>query len=136
MPSPVEDYGRYYVTEATADQFKFRTASLLNVELTAPYGHAGQFAKLEDFVQHYDRARDKFHQYDVTQLETALRSTLRPNGGSLVGSVDVFIDEKAFSRTSGAQIVTFLRALTDPAARSLERIVPSRVPSGLPVDHP
>jgi hypothetical protein len=32
------------------------------------------------------------------------------------------------------QITEFLKALTDPASRDLQRFVPARVPSGLPVD--
>jgi hypothetical protein len=32
------------------------------------------------------------------------------------------------------RLVAFMTALTDPAARNLRRIAPSRVPSGLPVD--
>jgi cytochrome c peroxidase len=34
---------------------QFRTASLRNVALTAPYMHAGQLATLEDVVEYYDR---------------------------------------------------------------------------------
>jgi hypothetical protein len=32
------------------------------------------------------------------------------------------------------EVTEFMKALTDPAARNLQRIVPGRVPSGLPVD--
>jgi len=31
------------------------------------------------------------------------------------------------------KLVTYMRALTDPAARNLSKLVPRRVPSGLPV---
>ena len=34
----------------------FKTPSLRNVALTAPYMHAGQFATLEEVVDHYARA--------------------------------------------------------------------------------
>ena len=33
-----------------------------------------------------------------------------------------------------ADLVEFLRSLTDPAARDLSHITPSEVPSGLPLD--
>ena len=33
-----------------------------------------------------------------------------------------------------AELVAFLKSLTDPAARDLGHLVPDRVPSGLPVD--
>jgi hypothetical protein len=32
-------------------------------------------------------------------------------------------------------VTEFMRALTDPAARDLSRIVPATVPSGLSIDH-
>jgi hypothetical protein len=32
------------------------------------------------------------------------------------------------------EVTEFMKALTDPAARNLQLIVPGRVPSGLPVD--
>jgi hypothetical protein len=34
------------------------------------------------------------------------------------------------------QLTAFMSALTDPRARHLERTVPNRVPSGLPIDRP
>jgi len=41
------------VTRA-AEQGKFRTPTLRNVELTAPYMHNGAFATLNEVIQHYD----------------------------------------------------------------------------------
>lgn len=40
--------------EQAAEQGKFRTPTLRNVELTAPYMHNGAFATLNDVIQHYD----------------------------------------------------------------------------------
>jgi len=37
-----------------AEQGKFRTPTLRNVELTAPYMHNGVYADLEDVIRHYD----------------------------------------------------------------------------------
>jgi len=48
------DPGRAGVTGAAADRGKFKTPSLRNVALTAPYMHDGRFATLEDAVAHYD----------------------------------------------------------------------------------
>jgi cytochrome c peroxidase len=34
-----------------------------------------------------------------------------------------------------ADVLAFLRSLTDPSSRRLEHLVPGQVPSGLPVDN-
>ncbi|MBL7889797.1 MAG: c-type cytochrome [Bacteroidia bacterium] len=46
--------GRYNVTQDPDDLGKFKTPTLRNVELTAPYMHDGRFASLEDVVEHYN----------------------------------------------------------------------------------
>ncbi|MCC2614961.1 cytochrome C peroxidase [Aestuariibacter halophilus] len=48
-----QDIGREAVTGNPADRYHFRTPSLLNVGVTAPYGHAGAYATLREVVQHY-----------------------------------------------------------------------------------
>lgn len=48
------DAGRAKVTASATDDGKFKTPSLRNVALTAPYMHDGRFATLEDVVAHYD----------------------------------------------------------------------------------
>jgi len=50
-----EDPGLYAVTKEQGDRGKFRTPSLREVPLTAPYMHNGVFATLEDVVEFYDR---------------------------------------------------------------------------------
>ncbi|MDX1419123.1 MAG: cytochrome c peroxidase [Rubricoccaceae bacterium] len=48
-----EDLGRGRVTRDTADDYRFRTPSLRNVALTAPYGHSGAYATLDAVVRHH-----------------------------------------------------------------------------------
>jgi len=52
-PRPV-DLGRFAVTQEPADRWRFRTPSLRNVALTAPYMHDGSLATLRDVVAYYD----------------------------------------------------------------------------------
>lgn len=52
---PQPDVGRYEVTLDPADSWAYRTPSLRNVALTAPYMHDGSLATLEDVVAFYDR---------------------------------------------------------------------------------
>lgn len=47
------DLGRMIVTGNPADKGKFKTPSLRNVAVTAPYMHDGRFKTLEEVVEHY-----------------------------------------------------------------------------------
>ncbi len=47
------DAGRFAATGRETDRGKFKTPSLRNVALTAPYMHDGRFATLEEAVAHY-----------------------------------------------------------------------------------
>lgn len=49
------DSGRFRVTRAEPHLFAFKTPTLRNVALTAPYMHNGVFATLEQVVDFYDR---------------------------------------------------------------------------------
>ncbi|HMZ22966.1 MAG TPA: cytochrome c peroxidase, partial [Blastocatellia bacterium] len=53
-----EDTGRFAITQRTDDLGRFRSPSLRNVELRAPYMHNGRFQTLEDVVEFYDRGGD------------------------------------------------------------------------------
>jgi cytochrome c peroxidase len=48
------DEGRYRITLNQGDVGRFKTPSLRNVELTAPYMHDGRFQSLLECVQHYN----------------------------------------------------------------------------------
>ncbi|MCF8278078.1 MAG: cytochrome-c peroxidase [Flavobacteriales bacterium] len=47
------DEGRYLVTGDDSDKGHFRTPTLRNIEMTAPYMHDGRFFTLEQVVDHY-----------------------------------------------------------------------------------
>jgi cytochrome c peroxidase len=160
----VEDFGRGRVTVRPEDEFKFRTPSLRNVELTAPYGHDGAYAGLEQVVRHHLNPVDSLHAYDPVASElpplgqvlevTATGSKLSHswlNDNRLEGFLlrDTWVQRNPELRRRIADanelqpvelseqevddLVAFLRSLTDPASRDLARLVPRRVPSGLPV---
>jgi cytochrome c peroxidase len=48
------DPGRIAVTERPLDDGKFKTPSLRNIALTAPYMHDGRFATLRQAIDHYN----------------------------------------------------------------------------------
>ena len=49
------DLGLYEITQNPADRWKYRTPSLRNVALTAPYMHNGGLASLREVVEFYNR---------------------------------------------------------------------------------
>ncbi|MFY9317438.1 MAG: cytochrome c peroxidase [Burkholderiales bacterium] len=53
--APQTDVGRYEITLDPKDRWTYKTPSLRNVALTAPYMHDGSLATLEAVVEFYDR---------------------------------------------------------------------------------
>lgn len=49
------DLGLYETTENPYDRWKFKTPSLRNISLTAPYMHNGAFSSLQEVVDFYDQ---------------------------------------------------------------------------------
>ena len=49
------DSGRYLITQSPVHLFSFKTPTLRNVALTAPYMHNGVFQTLEEVVEFYDK---------------------------------------------------------------------------------
>ena len=65
----LEDFGRGRVTVREEDQFKFRTPSLRNVELSGPWGHDGAFSTLEAIVRHHLDPIASLDAYVVSETE-------------------------------------------------------------------
>jgi len=49
------DVGLYQVTQNPFDRWKYRTATLRNIELTAPYMHDGAFGTLREVIKFYNK---------------------------------------------------------------------------------
>ena len=129
-----DDFGRMRVTGNAADKYAFRTPPLRNVELTGPWGHDGAFADLRGFIDHYSESDLKLRNYDVNQLEPLLRGTLLHTSDDILATRDPLLAGVVFTPQQVDDVTEFMRALTDPAAKDLSRVTPSRVPSRLPID--
>ena len=129
-----DDFGRMRVTGDASDRYRFRTTPLRNVELTAPYGHDGAIVSLRAFVEHYSESDRHLLAYDPSQLESALRGTVLGTATEILARRDTLLDGVVFSPEIAGKLMEYMSALTDDRARNLSRIVPARVPSGLPVD--
>ena len=90
---PNEDTGRGSQTGNPDDNGKFKSPTLRNVELHAPYMHDGRFATLEEVVEFYDRGGD----HDAPNID---RNLIRP--------LNLAPEEKA------ALVAFMKRPLTDP----------------------
>jgi len=133
-PGGNDDFGRERVTGDPTQRRAFKTPQLRNVELTAPYGHAGQFADLLTIVTHYDDIDKRLMDYDPTQLEAALQGTVLNNFAAILTTRDTILIPVVFEEGEAETIRDFLLSLTDDAARDLTGVIPDNVPSGLPID--
>ncbi|TPV94612.1 MAG: cytochrome-c peroxidase [Myxococcales bacterium FL481] len=128
-----DDFGRAGVTHDSDDLYRFRTPSLRNVELTAPYGHTGAMRSLEAFVGHYSYPETSLREYDIVAQvnERHLWSTQVDNVEAVLERLDPAVLE--LRRIRPRRIASFLRTLTADDADALDEFVPPLVPSGLPV---
>jgi cytochrome c peroxidase len=107
-------------------RFRFRTPSLRNVAITAPYMHNGMIATLPEVLRFYDRGRSE----NPNVLEQGNGRNGGRTGGQRIATLDgQFRGVRDMSDQEMADIVAFLEALTDS---SFDRTIPERVPSGLP----
>jgi cytochrome c peroxidase len=61
---PQSDLGRYEVTLEPADRWHYKTPTLRNVALTAPYMHDGSFSTLREVVLFYDQGGHAYKNLD------------------------------------------------------------------------
>lgn len=132
------DEGRAEVTGNPADLFAFRTPSLRNVALTAPYGHAGSHATLAGFVADHADPVTALARYDARQavlpdLSVADDAIMSDPAEVAAIAAAVTVPPVDLSEDDITALVAFLDSLTDPAAVKGRLGVPDAVPSGLPV---
>ena len=89
-----EDVGRMIVTGEAMDRGKFKTPSLRNIAVTAPYMHDGRFATLEEVVAHYSGPMARRDTLDPNLAK-------HPNAGIQLSAADQ------------QDLVAFLKTLTD-----------------------
>ena len=106
--TPGDDIGRGEVTGEADDMYAFRTPSLRNVELTAPYMHNGALLTLSEVVEFYDRGGNDFGLDPVR--------------------IDPLIFELGLEAREKEDLVAFMISLTGELP---DVTVPDRVPSGL-----
>ena len=114
--------------DAGDGRFRFRTPSLRNVAVTAPYMHNRMLGTLEEVLAFYDRGRSENPNVSNRRRRRGdddRRDDVPATPGRLSGrfrGVDDMTDQQM------EDIIAFLEALTDP---DFDRTIPARVPSGL-----
>ncbi|MBT4520416.1 MAG: cytochrome C peroxidase [Halieaceae bacterium] len=137
------DFGRARETGRDRDQFDFRTPSLLNVALSAPYGHAGAYQTLEQVIRHYDNPREEVERLfrdggacSIAQFEQ-VQDCLNLYPGSQAHSEAALANLEEEQRQGRsrlrrirldnndiADIEAFLHALTDPCTQNRTCLAP------------
>jgi cytochrome c peroxidase len=127
------DEGRFRVTGKAEDLYAFRTPSLRNVTLTAPYGHAGAYRDLRGFIVthlapaesllHYDRAQAILPDLPVEDWEVM---ETEADVAAILSAIEV--EDRTLPETGIDALMAFLAALEDDPNRLG---IPERVPSGL-----
>jgi len=131
------DKGRGELHDFQFYQFAFRVPQLRNVELTAPYFHDGSFSTLESVVKHYNDVVTSLQTFDPATLPASVRDSYHGDAATIDAVLKSLDGRVRFplhlTEAQKADLVAFLKSLTDPAARDLSGIEPASVPSGLPV---
>jgi cytochrome c peroxidase len=135
----LDDFGRERVSGNPADRFRFRTLTLRNIALTAPYGHAGAYDTLEAVVRHHLDPVNSLHAYDQLQAVLPSRADLDVQDFAVMNDtarrgaiadanelVPVTLSDRQFF-----DLIEFLHSLTDRRAIDLRKDMPDSVPSGL-----
>ena len=138
----VRDIGRMAESDALEDAYRFRTPSLRNVALTAPYGHNGAYPTLTGILRH--------HLDPLGSLDKWQRTEAKLPKVPWLEAIDFVVQSDRFemarhrlaldlrpmemSQDDVAAMVAFLENLTGETALDRPLGRPNAVPSGLPVD--
>jgi cytochrome c peroxidase len=135
-----DDLGRQRASGNPADARAFRTTPLLNVELSAPYGHSGAYASLFTVMDHYVFPRETVVDFlagrqwcflpqfqdiagctqDVADVDRNTRAALaRMEQLRVLDPANAMpvIDPRLGSPQDTPRLVAFMRALTDPCLK-------------------
>ena len=138
----VRDVGRMGETDNLDDAYRFRTPSLRNVALTAPYGHNGAYPTLEGIIRHHLNPRSALDSWQREMASLPKAEWLekidfavwddRLEMARYQAKSDIKPRELADDDITA--LVAFLHSLTGKTASNPPFGVPAEVPSGLPVD--
>jgi len=125
------DYGRERETGAESDRFTFRTPSLLNVAVQAPYLHAGAYDDLRDVIRLHLDPQGVTSSYDPNTVAGAANDGYEANRAEMLDFLEdspkvIRYFREPFEHTEDqlADLISFLEALTDPCTENRECLAP------------
>ena len=127
-----DDFGRWYATFKEEDRYAFRTPTLLNVEVTGPYGHDGAYATLEGIVRHHLDPAEAVRQYDFSQLDASVQTqrTAEYTAKALAKLQEdrqqerTTLQDVKLTDRQVQDLVAFLLTLTDPCVKDPACLAP------------
>jgi len=134
-PGADEDFGLEQASGDPADRYAFRTSPLRNVALQPAFMHNGAFVRLEDAIRYHLDALGGAVTYGTVLLPPDLRGPLGPSAPVLERLDLLLRTPTRLSKDEFHALVDFVgNGLLDPAARPqrLRRLIPQKLPSGLP----
>ena len=110
------DYGCELTTKLAKDKFRFRTPSLLNVEVTGPWGHAGAYTSLESVTEHMLSPYKSAGNYDIKQIKQKNINVKDVKANTLEAlNYGIHLQPKPnVTKDDIRYLVSFLKSLTDP----------------------
>jgi cytochrome c peroxidase len=120
------DDGCGSITKKKHDKFRFRTPTLLNTEVTGPWGHDGAYTSLESITRHMLSPLKSISGFDKKQLTQKKIQVKDINKNTLEASLTglELTSIKNISDKDVANLLAFLKTLTDPCVKSRECLSP------------
>jgi len=133
-----EDFGLEQISGNENDRYKFRTAPLRNLAVSPGFFHNGAFIRLEDAIRHHLDVYTSARSYDPREAGVPhdLDQPVGPIEPVLERLDPLLRTPIHLSDREFGDLVSFVKdGLLDERvkAENLCRLVPSRVPSGMPV---
>lgn len=122
-----DDFGRFRETKKDQDKYAFRTPTLLNVEVTGPWGHVGAYTSLEAVIRHHANPAVALENYDYGQLDQpGIQNTdkLYTQTRKAIDSPNHVNSNLDLSDAQVYQLVEFMKSLTDPCTKDRECLAP------------
>ena len=136
------DVGRMGESDNINDMYKFRTPSLRNITLTAPYGHNGAYPTLKGIIKHHLNPKEMLNNWSPEKAKLTPAKWLeaidfvvfkdKRERKRLLSRID--INEVELEEKEIDYIIEFLVSLTDKSGNNRPIGKPDNVPSGITVD--
>jgi cytochrome c peroxidase len=129
-----EDFGFMQTEGDPALKYTFRTAPLRNLKAAVAFFHNGSFGSVAAAIRHHLDPIASLETYDPAQQNVPADLVEGPFEGILAAGLDPQLEKINLNDRELDELVDFVEnGLTDPKVFAFCSLVPSEVPSGMPV---